>query len=67
MKNFGAFIALLGIASIALFFFDYELKILGWISTWGENIAWAIRGGFVVIGAVIWFMAPSDKESEETA
>ena len=67
MKNLGSFIALLGIASIALFFFDYELKILGWINNWGDNIAWTIRGGLVVIGAALFLMAPSNKESEETA
>lgn len=67
MKNLGSFIAILGLASIALFFFDYELKILGWINNWGDNIAWAIRGGLVVIGAALFLMAPSNKESEETA
>lgn len=67
MKNLGSFIAILGLASIALFFFDYELKILGWINNWGDNIAWTIRGGLVVVGAVLFFMAPSNKEPEETA
>ncbi len=67
MKNIGSILALAGIISIALYFFGYELKILGWIENWGETVAWVIRGGLVVVGGALWFLGPDAEKAESEA
>jgi hypothetical protein len=53
MKSFGFYLLIAGIGSILLNQFGYEFKLLMWIDNWGENIGWAIRGGAIVIGAIM--------------
>ncbi|MFS4466318.1 hypothetical protein [Maribacter sp. 2210JD10-5] len=47
--------ALAGIISSVLSLFDYNLRILMWIDSWGINTGWAIRIGLIVIGGVLFF------------
>lgn len=53
MRQLGILLALLGIASAVVHFMDMEMKLLMWIDTWGEGVAWGIRGGLVVVGALL--------------
>ena len=57
---FGAF-------AIVLNFLDRVPSILVWIYEWGETVAWAIKIGLVVVGAILYFMGGSaaPKEAEE--
>ena len=57
MKTIGTFLIILGIAAIILGFMNSVPAIAEWIYTWGEGIAWAIKIGFVVIGAALYFIA----------
>jgi hypothetical protein len=63
MKSAGLYIALFGIGSIILHFINMEFRLLSWIENWGSGVAWAIRAAMIVVGAAIWFLAPSG-ESE---
>ena len=65
MSKIGGYIAIFGIASIILYFFNYELRILSWIGAWGETTAWIIRIGLVVLGAVLFFIGASGDSEEE--
>ena len=65
MKTVGMYMAIAGIASIVLLFMDRNLSILMWIDNWGETAGWAIRGGFVAVGAALYFMSPAEEEEEE--
>ncbi len=66
MRQIGTYLAIFGIGSIVLSFFQMEFKILMWIDTWGETTGWAIRIGMIVIGAILFFMGkPKEKEKEE--
>lgn len=56
LSGIGAFLALAGIISSGLHFIDYELRLLLWIETWGPTVAWAIRGGLIVVGAVLFLV-----------
>ena len=56
MKNIGIYLIIAGIGSILLNQFGYEFKLLMWIDNWGETVGWAIRGGAIVAGAVIFFI-----------
>lgn len=53
LKSIGGFLLAAGLASIALFFFDMNLKILMWIDMWGETIGWIIRIGTSVVGGIM--------------
>lgn len=56
LSGIGAFLALAGIISSGLHFIDYELRLLLWIETWGPTVAWAIRGGLIVVGALLFLV-----------
>lgn len=56
MSRIGAYIAIAGIASIVMNFFEYNLQILMWIDTWSEGVGWAIRIGLLVVGGAIFFI-----------
>ncbi len=62
MKNFGGFLALLGIAATVMNYLDRVPRLLMWIYNWGDNVAWAIKIGLVVIGGAMYLFAPKDEE-----
>lgn len=53
MKRFGIFLLVMGLGSAALHFADMEFKLLMWIDTWGDTVAWVIRGGLALAGVVL--------------
>jgi len=69
MKNFGGFLALLGIAAIVMNYLDRVPRLLMWIYNWGDNVAWAIKIGLVVIGGAMYLFGPKDEDDapEESA
>lgn len=65
MKSIGSLLLFLGIGSIVLNIVGYEFRLLGWIDNWGETVGWAIRGGMIVLGGALYFLAPAGKSEEE--
>lgn len=64
MRSIGSYMAIFGIISSVLYFFDYNLSILTWIDNWGETVGWLIRGGLIVVGAILFFVGKGDEEEE---
>ncbi|WP_282079819.1 hypothetical protein [Aquimarina algiphila] len=64
MKKIGSYIAIAGAISILLNFFNYNLKILIWIDSWGLTTGWIIRVGILVLGLILFFIG-SKQTSEE--
>ncbi len=66
MRTIGMYMAIAGIASIALLFANMNLIILSWIDMWGDTIGWVIRIGLVVVGGILFFMgnAPEEEHTE---
>lgn len=62
MKNFGGFLALLGIAAIVMNYLDRVPRLLMWIYNWGDNVAWGIKIGLVVVGGALYFLGPKEEE-----
>lgn len=64
VSGFGGAAALFGLVSIVLSFFDYNLRILMWIDSWGETMAWVIRIGLIIVGLAVYFVmnVPADEE-----
>ena len=67
MKSFGSTLLFFGIGSIVLNMIDYEFILLMWIDMWGETIGWAIRGGMIAAGVVLFFLSPHEEQDEEAA
>lgn len=60
--------ALLGGLAIVLNFLDRVPRLLMWIYNWGDNVAWAIKIGLVVVGGALYFLSPKEEEEvQETA
>lgn len=50
MASLGWYLIIFGAGSGLMSLFDYEFALLGWIGTWGDGVAWLIRGGFILVG-----------------
>ena len=59
------YMAFFGLFAIVLNFFDRVPTILMWIYNWGEGVAWGIKIGLIVVGAVLFFMGNAEEEPEE--
>ena len=63
MRFLGSVLIILGVVSAAVSFLDMEFIFLTWINTWGETIGWTIRGGFVLLGVILYIAGkPADEE-----
>ena len=61
----GLVAAAMGIMSIILSFFNYNVRLLAWIDIWGETVGWVIRIALIVVGAVLFFtLGRGDDEDE---
>ncbi len=58
----GLLLAALGIISIILSFFDYNIRLLKWIDLWGETMGWVIRIGCIVVGGALFMLLGRDDE-----
>ncbi len=56
LSSLGAFLALAGVVSIALSFFQYNLRILMWIDMWGTTMGWVIRIGLIIGGGILYLI-----------
>lgn len=63
MRKLGMYMALFGVLAIVLNFLDRVPTLLAWIYNWGEGVAWGIKIGLVVVGAVLFFMGKSAEEA----
>lgn len=63
MKSIGSLLFLFGAAAIILGLMDKVPKLLTWIYNWGEGAAWAIKVGFVVLGAVLYLVGNKQKQA----
>lgn len=61
----GGFLALIGLVSSVLSFFDYNLRILMWIDLWGTTMGWVIRIGLIIVGAFLAFVFNSNTEEKD--
>lgn len=66
MKSIGLYLLIAGIGSIALNQFGYEFSLLMWIDNWGETVGWGIRGGAIVVGAIMMFVGMAQEKNMPT-
>ena len=51
----GLIIAAMGIMSIVLSFFNYNIRLFSWVDIWGNTMGWAIRILLILIGGALFF------------
>ena len=57
MRELGIFLFLAGLlAMLAPYLLpsNFRFPLLDWIYTWGPTVAWAIKGGAVLLGLILW-------------
>ena len=54
MRTIGIYLFIGGVGSILLNQFGFEFVVLMWIDFWGEAVGWVIRGGAIVLGAILF-------------
>lgn len=62
MRKIGGYLAFFGGFAIILKFFDRVPRLLFWIYTWGDTVAWVIMVAFLVAGLALYFLAPAPEE-----
>ena len=58
----GLILAAIGIMSIALSFFNYNIRLLAWIDAWGNTMGWVIRILMILIGGTVFFLFGGSEE-----
>ena len=57
VTGLGVLLALYGLLSCVLYFFDYNLRILMWVDLWGPLVGWGLRVAFILGGGALAFAA----------
>jgi hypothetical protein len=63
----GLLIGAMGIMSIVLSIFDYNVRLLAWVDLWGNTMGWVIRILLIVVGGALFFMFGGTDGEEEQA
>ena len=65
MKCFGSLLFILGLLAIGLNFVNAVPKVLAWIYLWGDGVAWGIKIGLVVVGAILWLLGNGEASVDD--
>ncbi len=60
----GLLLAALGIMSIVLSLFNYNIRLLAWIDIWGNTTGWIIRIILILGGGALFFLFNNPEEQE---
>ena len=67
MRSIGSLLFILGAAASILGLMGYVPVVLSWINQWGENTAWVIKIGFMILGAALYMMGARKKADQNSA
>jgi hypothetical protein len=62
MRVLGLLLLAFGILACVDHFMAMDWSFMNWVETWGEGVAWAIRGGSVVLG--LWMTLAGKKKKK---
>lgn len=65
MRRLGGILAFLGVFAIGLDFVGRVPTFLIWIYNWGEGVAWGIKIALVVLGGLMFLLAPKAEDASE--
>lgn len=52
----GLLLAVMGIISILLSIFNYNIRLLAWVDAWGNTMGWVIRILLIIAGGALFFL-----------
>lgn len=58
----GLLIGAMGIMSIVLSIFNYNIRLLAWIDIWGATMGWIIRVLLILGGGILFFLFGKNEE-----
>ena len=61
----GLLLGALGIMSIVLSIFNYNIRLLAWIDIWGDNMGWVIRILLIMGGGALYFFYGNYDDEQE--
>ncbi len=60
----GLLLAAMGIMSIVLSIFNYNIRLLAWVDLWGNAMGWIIRILLILGGGALYFFYGSYDDEE---
>ena len=42
-------------------------KVLAWIYSWGDGVAWGIKIGLIVVGGLLWLLGGDESDAAAEA
>ena len=67
MRSIGSLLFILGAAASIFGLMGRVPIVLSWINKWGENTAWVIKIGFMILGAALFMMGARKKADQNSA
>ncbi len=65
MRKIGVYAMIIGLALIILPYIGLTIRFLGWIDELEPAVAWSIKLGLILVGAIMFFMGrPVTEETE---
>lgn len=61
----GLLLAAMGIMSIILSIFNYNIRLLAWVDAWGNITGWIIRFLLIGVGGALFLFFGNDDEGDE--
>jgi len=52
----GLVLAAMGLISVLLSIFNYNIRLLAWIDSWGTTMGWVLRVVLILAGGVLFFL-----------
>lgn len=61
----GLIIAAMGVVSIVLSFFNYNIRLFSWVDAWGNTTGWIIRIILILGGGALFFFFGNYDDDDE--
>ena len=61
----GLFLAAMGIMSIVLSIFNYNVRLLAWVDLWGPVMGWIIRIALIVGGGALFLIFGKGEDDDD--
>ena len=65
LKNLGIAMMVWGGVTIIFHMFGIVSRRTEWLNNWGATTGWILKAGFVVIGAILFFVMKTKDETEK--
>ena len=52
----GLVLAAMGLISALLSIFNYNIRLLAWIDSWGSTMGWVLRAVLILAGGALFFL-----------